>query len=350
MRPRTRITIRDVAQEAGVSYQTVSRVINDRPDVAPETRARVQRAIAELGYAPNIIARSLIQGRSNTLGVVGFGLELFGPTRVLTGIERAATGLGFSLLLSILDRLDSNRMDAIINDLLSRHVDGVVWAVPGHVSVFEWLADRFSELAVPTVFMNKRQDPGQQVVAMDNRLGARLAVEHLLDQGFRRIGIIKGPRGWWEAREREAGWRATMQAAGINGLGDLEVEGDWSAASGDAGFHSLVAQTPNLDAVFACNDQMALGALRAARQLGLEIPLDLAVVGFDDIPEAAYFSPALTTVQQDPREVGAVAVERMNQMIQARREDRSIEPTVSWVRPSLVIRASSVREQAGDTE
>ncbi|NIV33034.1 MAG: LacI family DNA-binding transcriptional regulator, partial [Anaerolineae bacterium] len=103
----------DVAQEAGVSYQTVSRVINDRPDVAPETRARVQRAIAELGYAPNIIARSLIQGRSNTLGVVGYGLELFGPTRVLTGIERAATGLGFSLLLSILDRLDSDRMDAI---------------------------------------------------------------------------------------------------------------------------------------------------------------------------------------------------------------------------------------------
>jgi LacI family transcriptional regulator len=348
MRQKTRVTIRDVAQEAGVSYQTVSRVINDRPDVAPETRARVQRAIAELDYAPNIIARSLIQGRSNTLGVVGFGLELFGPTRVLTGIERAATELGFSLLLSILDRLDPDRMDAIINDLLSRQVDGVVWAVPGHTSVFEWLIDRLGGLAVPTVFLNKRQDPGQQVVSMDNRFGAKLAVDHLLEQGYRRIGIIKGPEGWWEAREREAGWRATMQAAGIDSLDELEAEGDWSAASGDAGFHTLIAQSSGLDAVFACNDQMALGALRAARQLGLEIPRDLAVVGFDDIPEAAYFDPALTTVQQDPRELGAVAVERMNQMIEARQEGRGIEPAVSWLRPRLVIRTSSVREQAAE--
>ena len=346
MRSKTRITIRDVAQEAGVSYQTVSRVINDRPDVAPQTRARVQRAITELGYAPNIIARSLIQGRSNTLGVVGFGLELFGPTRVLTGIERAATELGFSLLLSILDRLDADRMDAIVNDLLSRQVDGVLWAVPGHTSVFEWLVDRLGGVAVPTVFLNKSQDPGQQVVAMDNRLGAKLAVEHLLEQGYRRIGIIKGPYGWWEAQEREAGWRATMQAAGIDSLDELEAEGDWSAASGDAGFHALVARSPGLDAIFACNDQMALGALQAARQLGLDVPHDLAVVGFDDIPEAAYFSPALTTVHQDPREVGAVAVERMNQMIQARREEKTVEPAVSWVRPSLVVRSSSVREQA----
>jgi LacI family transcriptional regulator len=346
MRQKTKITIRDVAQEAGVSYQTVSRVINDRPDVAAETRARVQRAITELGYAPNIIARSLIQGRSNTLGVVGFGLELFGPTRVLTGIERAATELGFSLLLSILDRFDPNRMDSIINDLLARQVDGVVWAVPGHVSVFEWLVDKLGELTVPIVFLNKCPDPDQQVVAMDNRLGARLAVEHLLEQGYRRVGVITGPRGWWEAQEREAGWRATMQAAGIDKLGELEAEGDWSAASGDAGFHTLIARVPDLDAVFACNDQMALGVLRAARHLGLDIPRDLAVVGFDDIPEASYFSPALTTVRQDPRELGALAVERMNEMIQARQEDRTIEPSVSWVRPRLVIRASSIRELA----
>lgn len=345
MPQRSKITIRDVAQEAGVSYQTVSRVVNDRPDVAPKTRARVQRAITKLGYAPNIIARSLIQGRSNTLGVVGFGLELFGPTRMLTGIERAATELGFSLLLSILDRLDPNRMDAIINDLLSRQVDGVVWAVPGHVSFFEWLVDKLGGVTVPTVFLNKCPDPGQQVVAMDNRLGARLAVEHLLEQGYRRIGIVKGPRGWWEALEREAGWRATMQAAGIDSLGELEAEGDWSAASGDAGFHSLAAQAPDLDAVFASNDQMALGVLQAARHLGLDIPQDLAVVGFDDIPEASYFNPALTTVRQDPRELGALAVERMNQMIQARQQDRTIEPAVSWVQPRLVVRASSVRER-----
>ena len=264
---------------------------------------------------------------------------------MLTGIEQAATKLGFSLLLSILDRFDPDRMDAIVNDLLSRQVDGVLWAVPGHVSIFEWLADRLGELAVPTVFLNKCQDPGQQVVAMDNRYGARLAVEHLLEQGYRRIGIIKGPRGWWEAQEREAGWRVTMQEANIDNLGELEAEGDWSAASGHAGFQALVGRASDLEAVFACNDQMALGALQAARHLGLVIPRDLAVVGFDDIPEASYFTPALTTVHQDPRELGALAVERMNQMIQAREEDRAIEPGVSWVRPRLVIRASSVRQQ-----
>ena len=345
MRHRTKVTIKDVAEEAGVSAQTVSRVVNDRPDVAPDTRARVQRAVTKLGYAPNIIARSLIQGRSNTLGVVGFGLELFGPTRVLAGIERKATELGFSLLLSILDRLDPGRVDSIISDLLSRQVDGVVWAVPGHVNSFEWLLEKLEGVNVPTVFLNKGPDPGQQVVAVDGRLGAKLAVEHLLEQGYRRIGIVTGPRDWWEAQEREAGWQTTMQAAGIDNLEQLRAEGDWSAASGDAGFHSLVARAPDVEAVFACNDQMALGVLQAARQLGLAIPQDLAVVGFDDIPEAAYFRPALTSVHQNPQELGALAVERMNQMIQDRQEGRSTETSVSWVRPRLVIRASSVRAE-----
>jgi LacI family transcriptional regulator len=344
MRKSTKVTIKDVAREAGVSAQTVSRVINNRPDVAPETRTRVKRTVARLGYAPNIIARSLIQGRSNTLGVVGFGLELFGPTRVLAGIEGKATELGFSLLLSILDRLEPGRVDHIINDLLSRQVDGIIWAVPGHVNSFEWLTARLEGVSVPVVFLNKCQDQGHQVVAMDNRLGARLAVEHLLEQGYRRIGIITGPRDWWEAQEREVGWRSAMQAAGIDNLDELKVEGDWSAASGDAGFHALYAQAPGIQAVFASNDQMALGVLRAARHLGLHIPHRLAVVGFDDIPEASYFWPALTTVCQNPKKLGALAVERMHEMIQARQEGRAVEPGVSWIEPRLVIRTSSVRE------
>jgi DNA-binding LacI/PurR family transcriptional regulator len=343
MRQKTKVTIKDVAHEAGVSAQTVSRVINNRPDVAPETRARVQRAVTKLGYAPNIIARSLIQGRSNTLGVVGFGLELFGPTRVLAGIEGKATALGFSLLLSILDRLDPDRVDHIVNDLLSRQVDGIIWAVPGHVNSFEWLTDKLDEVAVPTVFLNKHQTPGQEVVAMDNRLGGALAAQHLLGQGYRRIGIITGPRQWWEAQEREAGWHATMQQAGLDGLDELTVEGDWSAASGDVGFQALYTQASNLEAVFASNDQMALGVMRAARRFGLNIPDDLAVVGFDDIPEAPYFCPALTTVRQNPKAIGALAVERMHRMIQARLESNTFEPVVSWVQPWLVVRASSVR-------
>ena len=348
MRQKDKVTIKDVAQDAGVSAQTVSRVINNRPDVAPETRARVQDAISKLGYAPNIIARSLIQGRSNTLGVVGFGLELFGPTRVLAGIERRAAYLGFSLLLSLLDQFDPGRVHDIINDLLSRQVDGIIWAVPGQVDSSDWLTAILEKAAVPIVFLNRRELPGQEVVAIDNRQGAKMAVEHLLQQGYRRVGIITGPPAWWEAQEREAGWRSALQEAGIDSLDRLSVVGDWSAASGDAGFRALYHQAPGMEAVFACNDQMALGALRAARHLGLAVPRDLAVVGFDDIPEAAYFYPPLTTVHQSPKALGALAVERMNAMIQARQQGGTCSTGLSWVRPRLIVRGSSVREPNDD--
>jgi DNA-binding LacI/PurR family transcriptional regulator len=335
--------MKDVAVEAGVSTQTVSRVINNRPDVSPETRARVQDAISNLGYAPNIIARSLIQGRSNTLGVVGFGLELFGPTRVLAGIESKANELGFSLLLSLLDRFDPSRVGGIVNDLLSRQVDGIVWAVPGYVDNHEWLASALERISVPIVFLNRGQSPDQEIAAMDNRHGARLAVQHLLDQGYQRIGIITGPQAWWEAHEREVSWRLSLQEAGIEDVDELTASGDWSAASGEVGFQRLVAQAPDIEAVFASNDQMALGALRAAQRLGLRVPQDLAVVGFDDIPEAAYFYPSLTTVRQNPKALGALAVERMHRMIQAGQREESYTPGMSWVKPRLIVRKSSLR-------
>ena len=343
MRHSRTVTMKDVALAAGVSTQTVSRVINSRPDVSPATRTRVQDTISRLGYAPNIIARSLIQGRSNTLGVVGFGLELFGPTRVLAGIESKANELGFSLLLSLLDRFDSSRVGSILNDLLSRQVDGIIWAVPGYVGSSEWLTPAFERITAPTVYLNRTETPGQEIVAMDNCYGARLAVEHLLGQGYRRVGIITGPREWWEAAERESSWRSTMEQAGLDNLDELAVVGDWSAASGEVGFHSLYKQAPDIEAVFASNDQMALGALRAARRVGMRVPEDLAVVGFDDIPEAAYFYPSLTTIRQDPKAVGALAVERIHCMIQALQGDENMNLGASWVKPRLVVRKSSVK-------
>ena len=343
MRQSRKATMKDVALAAGVSTQTVSRVINNRPDVSAKTRARVQDAISRLGYAPNIIARSLIQGRSNTLGIVGFGLELFGPTRVLAGIESKANELGFSLLLSLLDTVDPQRASGILNDLLSRQVDGIIWAVPGYVGSTQWLAPLLERISVPIVYLNRNQDPTKEVVAMDNHHGGRLAVEHLLAQGYQRVGLITGPREWWEAGEREASWRSTMQEAGIDNLDDLSVVGDWSAASGEAGFHTLHAQAPDIEAVFASNDQMALGTLRAARRIGLKVPEDLAVVGFDDIPEAAYFYPSLTTIRQNPKALGALAVERMHCMIQALQKDEDFGPGASWVKPRLIVRKSSVR-------
>jgi len=339
-----RVTIKDVAEAAGVSTQTVSRVINFRPDVSPETRAKVQHVIKQLGYSPNVIARSLSRGRSNTLGVVGFGLGYYGPTSVLTGIEQKINELGFSLLLSLLDDFDPSKIDGIIGNLLSRQVEGIIWAVPGNNKLIGQLSRRFKGITAPVVFLNKYKTEGDVVVAMDNRRGGRLATKHLLDGGYRRIGIITGPTDWWEAQEREAGWREVLIEAGINNLEQLRVNGDWSAASGDVGLHNLVTKSPDIDAVFACNDQMALGALQAARRLGIQVPQKLGIVGFDDIPEAGYFYPSLTTIRQNAVALGALAVDQICNYINSLENNEIFLPEVQWIVPSLIIRRSSIRD------
>lgn len=336
------VTIKDVARVAGVSTQTVSRVINDRPDVARDTRSRVLKIISELGYAPNIIAKSLSSGRSSTLGVIGFGLEYYGSTSVLRGIEKKANDLGFSIIVSLLDDYEMDRVDRILRELLARQVEGVLWSIPGIGKTLEGLSTKFAEAGIPVVFLNKQQTDNNMVVALDNRLGGRMATEHLLEQGYEHIGLITGPAGWWEASQRELGWRETLQERGVGGLDDLLAEGNWSPQSGEAALYCLMEKSPSVDAVFVSNDQMALGVLRAARQLGLRVPQDLGVVGFDDIPEAAYFYPALTTVRQNARELGALAVEKLHDYMRGEDEDDALATETTWVEPRLIVRESSV--------
>jgi len=344
MARNNKITIKDVAKAAGVSTQTVSRVLNNRPDVSPETRERVQVVIAEMGYAPNVLARSLSRGRSNTLGVVGFGLGYYGSTSVLTGIEKKANELGFSFILSLLDRFEVDRVDEIIRDLLSRQVEGIIWAVPGITDALQGLPQKLADIPIPVVFLNKAQSNDDIIAAMDNRLGGRLATQHLIEQGYRNIGIITGPLEWWEAQQRELGWREAMVEAGIDDLDNLKVEGDWTAASGEVGLHALIAKAPDIDAVFVNNDQMSLGVFQAARRMGLNVPQDLGVIGFDDIPESGYFYPSLSTVRQNAEKLGAVAVEQMSQYIQANQNKQEFKPDISCVKPRLIIRKSSIRE------
>jgi DNA-binding LacI/PurR family transcriptional regulator len=341
---KDKITIKDVARVAGVSTQTVSRVLNKRLDVSRETRTRVQTVIASLGYSPNVFARNLSRGRSNTLGVIGYGLVYFGSSSVLTGIESKANELGFSLTLSLIDRVEPTRVERILYDLLSRRVEGIIWAVPGDVNSLDWLTEKFSNVQTPLVYINKGANGSDHVTSLHNRLGGRLASEHLLQQGYKKVGIITGPANWWEAQERLNGWREVVTEAGYSDIDSLIVEGDWNAPSGDVGLHTLIDQNPDMDAVFSSNDQMALGALQAARRLGLNVPEDLGIVGFDDIPEAAYFYPPLTTVRQDTRKLGAMAVERINTLIQAQYEGETIEPGISWLEPRLIIRQSSVKK------
>lgn len=342
--PRTqKVTIKDVAEAAGVSTQTVSRVINYRPDVSPETKERVQKVIEELGYSPNVLARSLVRGRSNTLGVVGWGLGYYGPTSVLKGIEQKTNELGFSLLLSLIEDFDPSQINDITSNLLSRQVDGIIWAVPGNDSMVGQLSSRFKHVSVPIVYVNKSKRVDDTVVALDNLYGARLATEHLLDQGYSCVGIITGPRDWWEGQRREQGWRAVMEERGVNELEMLKIVGDWSASSGDVGLRQLLARSPQVDAVFASNDQMALGVLQAARDLGISVPQDLGLVGFDDIPEAAYFYPSLTTIQQNAVALGAMAVDQMCNLIRAREKGEVYQADVIWAKPRLIVRNSSIR-------
>ena len=339
-----KVTIKDVAEAAGVSTQTVSRVINSRPDVSPNTRSRVQQIITELGYSPNVIARSLSRGRTNTFGVVGFGLGYYGPSNVLQGIEQKSNELGFSLLLSLLDDFNAAQIDGILNNLLSRQVDGIIWAVPGNDRLVGELSGRFIDISIPVVYLNKLKTQDEVIVAMDNRRGGRIATQHLREQGYRRIGIITGPPDWWEAQEREMGWREIMAEARLENLEGLIANGDWTAASGEIGLQKLIAKSPDIEAVFASNDQMALGALKAARKLGIKVPQDLGMVGFDDIPEAAYFYPSLTTIHQNAILLGALAVDQLCSFITARQKGEKYEPKVSWVEPKLIIRRSSIRD------
>jgi DNA-binding LacI/PurR family transcriptional regulator len=344
MLAKDKVTIKDVARVAGVSTQTVSRVLNDRSDVSAETRNRVQKVIASLGYSPNVFARNLSRGRSNTLGVIGYGLVYYGSSSVLTGIESKANELGFSLTLSLIDRVEPSRVERILYDLLSRRVEGIIWAVPGDVNTFDWLAEKFSRVKTSLVYINKGSNGSDYVIALDNRMGGKLATEHLQRQGYQHIGIITGPSSWWEAQERLNGWREVVQAVGYSDVDSLIVEGDWNAPSGDVGLHALLDRNLEIDAVFVSNDQMALGALQAARRLELSVPENLGIVGFDDIPEAAYFYPSLTTIRQDTRRLGAMAVERINALIEAQHEGETLEPETLWLEPRLIVRKSSVRK------
>src|SRR5258706_3217635 len=233
---------------------TVSRVLNDRPDVSSATRKRIQQLIDELGYAPNAMASSLRQGRSNTLGVVASGIEYFGPSRTLVGVEQEAEALGYSLLLNLLHYPESNHGEELLDSMLSRQVEGIVWAVPEIGSNREWITEKVRGIATPVIFLSMQPRERSMVSAVDNYAGGRLATEHLLSQGSKQVGIINGPPTWWEARQRTLGWKDALTDAGIEAQDAMSIDGDWTAASGETGLAELLEQWPSLDAVFASND------------------------------------------------------------------------------------------------
>lgn len=339
MQPK-RVSLVEIAKEAGVSAQTVSRVVNGRLNVAPETRDKIQEIIDRRGYHPSQLARSLLRGRSYTIGVIGYELGLYGPSQTLAGIIKEANQQGYSVLPNVLFGPETGDPSQIIGELLEYHVDGIIWAVPEIGDNRNWVHDLISQKDVPIVFITMQKQPNLTIIAVDNYAGGRLAAQHLIGRGCRHIGLIKGHPDWWEARERIAGWRKAMAQNGLPVDEALVMPGDWSAATGEKQMGQLLQYHPEIDGVFVCNDSMALGALKAARQFGRKIPNDLAVIGFDDIPEAAYFYPPLTTVRQNLDFLGSSAVVELNSLINARLEGQSAQAKSILIEPELVIRES----------
>jgi LacI family transcriptional regulator len=341
---RKKVTIYDVANEAGVSRQTVSRVLNNRPDVARETRERVLGVIQRLGYRPSQLARSLSQGTSCTLGVVGYGIEYYGPSRTLSVIEKQANDHGYSLTLTLTHEPEDIDVISILNDLIAQHVDGIIWAVPQIGDIQERFLDSISNIATPIVCSNMLPHTKYSLVDSDNFEGGLLATRHLIERGNQRIGIITGPSNWLASKQRFEGWKAALNEISIPVDEKLIVEGDWSAASGYFGLSQLVEINPNIDAVFVFNDQMALGVLRAATTVGKRVPEDLALVGYDSIPESEYFSSSLTTVRQNFSEQGRIMVEEIERRIRRRQNGEADNPKTEFMKPELIIRDSSVRK------
>lgn len=322
--------LEDVAERAGVSHQTVSRVINNHPNVSKATRERVEAAIAELGYRRNTAARSLVTRRSHTIGVLASELSQYGPANTLLGVEQAARDAGYFVSIAAIREVSAESIADAVRHFMDQGVDGIVALVPhaGTLAALENL-----NLDVPVVVVGSSGEGRFSGAMVDQKLGARLAVEHLIEQGHQRIGHISGPQDWIDGAERAEGWREALAQAGL--ADDLIVEGDWSAGSG-YGIGQQLAVAHTATAVFVGNDQMALGLLRAFGEAGVRVPQDVSVVGFDDQPEAGYFTPPLTTVRQDFEELGRRCMDMMLALLE---DGAGAGATV--VAPRIVVRAST---------
>jgi DNA-binding LacI/PurR family transcriptional regulator len=291
----------DVAEAAGVSHQTVSRVLNHQPHVREATRERVLRAIADLGYRPNAAAKTLVTRRSRTIGVLTPAVAQHGPTRSVLAIESAARQYGYRPLVTA-TAVDRGASIGALRFLLDQAIEGLVVIAP-HQHILNAIADL--DLSLPVVVLQASgQDVGTGVgVGVDQRRGARLAVEHLLQLGHTHIQHVAGPAEYFEARARAGAYLETVLAAGAPTL--PLIAGDWTAESG---YRAAALLDPSTTAVFCANDESAIGLIRGLAERGLRVPADVSVVGFDDLPEAAYLVPSLTTVSQDLELVGREAV------------------------------------------
>ncbi len=333
-------TIREVAQKAGVSYATVSHVINNTRFVSEGTRSRVLAAMSELEYRPNAVARSLRKGRTNTIGLILPDSSNPYFAEIVCAIEEEAFDRGYSIILCNME-LDPAKENLYVDVLLKKQVDGIIFVATGdQLPLLELLRN----LHIPTVMIDRRL-PGLDVdtIITDNQLGGYFATRHLLDLGHRRIACITGPSSSiTPSADRMPGYRQALEEMGIPFHEELVCLGDFHARTGMEITEQLLKLPSPPTAIFACNDLMALGALRAVNKAGLRVPEDLSIVGFDNIDLTNYTNPPLTTISQEQSHLGVMATKTLVDRI----TDKSLPYLKSVVPTRLIVRESSapVRE------
>jgi LacI family transcriptional regulator len=333
VQPSSRVTIRDVAERAGVSVATVSKVINQRYGVAANTFAKVQSVIQELGYEASLVAQSLRNHQTNVIGILVADLEPF-STELLKGAGDAIRGSGFELVVysaggRVGDHVGWERR--YLSRLSGTLVDGAVLVTPTVVDV---------QYAAPVVAVDPHTGPsGLPTVDSDNFTGARLAVEHLLELGHRRIGLISGRPDLQSARLREGGYRQALAGAGIDVAEDLIAVGEYDPEVSTRAARALLSRSDRPTAIFAANDLSAIATIGVARELGLDVPGEVSVVGFDNLPESALAAPPLTTVNQPIRAMGRHAIEMLITLIRGEQPDTAHLTLAT----ELVIRQTTAR-------
>jgi DNA-binding LacI/PurR family transcriptional regulator len=326
-------TMFDVARRAGVSHQTVSRVLNDLTGVAASTRLRVEQAIAELNYTPSPTARAMARRRSGSIGLIQAGRPDYGPSNAALGFNEAAHGAGYTVTQASMRSLDADVLRQAVHRLALQRVEAIV-LISGEREGIGVLAG--IDAGVPLVAVASEPAPGLHRVSIDQYAGGRLATEHLIGLGHREIHHVTGPADSMDAAERRRGWTDAMHAHGLEA--PQPIAGDWLAASGDAAGRAILSHG-QATAVFVGNDQMSIGLLHACREAGVRVPEDLSVIGFDDIPEAAYFAPPLTTMRQDFDGLGR---DIMATVLDVLRDEPDAVDRTSRV-PDVVVRASTAQ-------
>jgi DNA-binding LacI/PurR family transcriptional regulator len=319
----------DVARLAGVSHQTVSRVLNDAPNIRDETKQRVLDSMEQLQYRPNRAARALVTSRSRTIGILSSSRTQYGPAASMQAIEDAAGAAGYSVTTANINGLDSASIVSAIDRLLDQAIEGLVVIAPQR-RVFDTLAGM--ALRLPIVTLQSAGSESDRSLSVDQISGARLATGHLIDLGHRSIYHLAGPQDWIEAEARMTGFLDEMNFRDVQAT--APILGDWTAEFGYFAGRELL-RVRDFTAIFAANDQMALGLLHAIRDAGLDVPGDISVVGFDDVPDAAHFWPPLTTVRQDFAELGRRCMALLLGGLEA------AEEYAGSIRPTLIVRAST---------